>query len=208
MTSLFLNTASSYLSVAIVVDGKVLDERYLKLGKDLSKMALVEVKNMLEKNVVSLDSISEIVCVKGPGSFTGLRVGVTIAKMLAWSLNCKLVSISTLFVMACSVSDDYIVPIIDARHDCCYAAIYSRDYKVVMKEQYMILDALMGELSKLNGSYTLVSSDQFAFEVEEYQPNIQRVFEHAFRKEEDLFLFEPSYLKKTQAEEELYDKGN
>jgi len=208
MTSLFLNTASSYLSVAIVVDGKVLDERYLKLGKDLSKMALVEVKNMLEKNVVSLDYISEIVCVKGPGSFTGLRVGVTIAKMLAWSLNCKLVSISTLFVMACSVSDDYIVPIIDARHDCCYAAIYSRDYKVVMKEQYMTLDALMEELSKLNGSYTLVSSDQFDFEVEEYLPNIGRVFKYALKKEEDVFLFEPSYLKKTQAEEELHDKGN
>lgn len=208
MTSLFLNTASSYLSTAILIDNKVIDEKYIKLDKELSKLALSEIKNMLEKNQVALNTIDEIICVDGPGSFTGLRVGVTISKTLAYSLSCKLYKASNLFLMATSINDNYIIPIINARHNCVYAAIYNKEYEVVMEEKYITLDELKSKISKLDNSYTLVSSDEFEFNTKKYTPNLNNFFKYLKKEEQDVFRFEPNYLKKTQAEEELNDKRN
>lgn len=208
MTCLFLNTATNYLSLALIKNNEVIDEVYEQLDKNLSKMALERIRQMLLKNNTKVEEIENIICVSGPGSFTGLRVGVTIAKSMSWVLKCKLLSASSLQVMASSIEDTYVVPLINARHDHVYAGIYDKNKKPVMKDCYIEIENLKKELEKLDGSYTLVSSDNFDFEVEKYKPNIKKFLEIYENKEEDVFLFEPNYLKKTQAEEELNDKRN
>ena len=142
MISLFLNTSVDFLSVAIVKDGVVLDSFYTKLNNDLSKITLSVIDDMLNRLSISKRDIERIVCVNGPGSFTGLRIGVTIAKVWAYSLNIDIVGVSSLYVLATGVEGDYIVPIIDARRGYVYAGIYDRNYNVVMEDCYISLEEL------------------------------------------------------------------
>ena len=211
MISLFLNTASSYLNIAILVDKKIKKEKNILLSKDLSKMALVEISDLIKECSLTPDLIEEIICVRGPGSFTGLRVGVTIAKTFAYSLKKKLYSLSTLELMATSVKGyDYIVPLIDARRSFVYAGIYDSNYKEVLSERYIGINKLKEEVEKLKGKVGYVSLDSFKeIEVLKYEPDLENTFKYVNFTLEDPFTFVPNYLKLTQAEENRNnDKGN
>ena len=161
MISLFLNTSVDFLSVAIVKDDVVLDSFYTKLNNDLSKITLSVIDDMLNRLSISKRDIKRIVCVNGPGSFTGLRIGVTIAKVWAYSLNIDIVGVSSLYVLATGVEDDYIVPIIDARRGYVYAGIYDKNYNVVMEDCYISLEELSNRVSELDSDVIYVSSDGF-----------------------------------------------
>ena len=208
MISLFLNTSSKYLNVAILKDNEVINEKNIFLDKDLSKMALVNIKDLIEETNLKPIDIDEIVCVNGPGSFTGIRIGVTIAKSYAWSLNKKIVPVSNLFVMATSIlNSDYIIPIIDARRGYVFGAIYDKDYNTVLEDSYIKLDDLKEEVNKLSGKVTYVSLDDYDFAVK-YEPNINNLFNYLNKEYVDNFTFVPNYLKRTEAEEKLSDKEN
>lgn len=202
MISLFLNTSIDFLSVAIVRDGVVLDSFYTKLNNDLSKITLSVIDDMFSRLSISKRDIKRIVCVNGPGSFTGLRIGVTIAKVWAYSLNIDIVGVSSLFVLATGVEGDYIVPIIDARRGYVYAGIYDKNYNVVMEDCYISLEELSSRVSGLD-SFVYVSSNGFNDSIE-YVPDIDRVFKYIdMDNVSDSFSFVPNYLKRVEAEEKL-----
>ena len=205
MISLFLNTSSSRFSVAIAKDNKVIDSLYIDYDKDLSKDALYEVKKILEKNALNPTDVDEVICVRGPGSFTGLRIGVTIAKTFAYFLEKELYSVSTLEVMASSVTGDVIVPIIDARRGFCYSAIYDKNYNVLMDECYIKITDLLEKVKSYTGNIVFVSLDKFDFETVEFVPDMDKFFNLDFKRKEDSMTFVPNYLKKTEAEEKLND---
>ena len=205
MISLFLNTSSNFLNVALAKDNVVIDELYLKLDKDLSKLALYNIEKLLDKNSILPKDIDEIICVRGPGSFTGLRVGVTISKTFAHFLKKKLYSVSSLYVMATSNVADIIVPIIDARRGYVYGAVYDKDYNVVLDEQYIKLNDLIEKVKSLGKEYMFVSNDDFDIETVLYKPNLVNFFNHMKKREEDPITFIPDYLKKPEAEEKFND---
>ena len=206
MISLFLNTASNFLNIVLFKDNEVLDELYLKLDRDLSKEALFNVKKLLDKNNLTPNEINDIICSRGPGSFTGLRVGVTISKVYSYFLNKKLYSVSTLNIMATSVEGDIIVPLIDARRGFVYGAIYDNNYNVLMEERYIKKDDLIEEANSYNKKVVYVSNDSFEdIEVIKYEPNSLNLIKNINKKEEDPMTFIPNYLKRTEAEEN-YDK--
>ena len=208
MISLFLNTFSNCFNAAIVKDRVVLDSINEDYGMDLSKEALYQISLLLEKNSLTVDDISEIVCVAGPGSFTGLRIGVTIAKTMAYFKNIKLYSTSSLDVMATSVKGDVIVPIIDARRGYVYGAIYDKDYNVLMKECYIKLDELIDKTKSYSSNPLFVSKDEFEFKVIPFNPDLDNFYKYNLKREVDSMTFVPNYLKKTEAEEKLNDTGH
>ncbi len=208
MISLFLNTFSNCFNAAIVKDNIVLDSINKDYGMDLSKEALYQISLLLEKKGLTVDDISEIVCVAGPGSFTGLRIGVTIAKTMSYFKNIKLYSTSSLDVMATSVKGDIIVPIIDARRGYVYGAIYDKDYNVLMKECYIKLDELMDKAKSCSSNPLFVSKDEFEFEVIPFNPDLDNFYKYNLKREVDSMTFVPNYLKKTEAEEKLNDTGH
>ena len=205
MISLFLNTSSNYLQIACLNDEEVLSEEYIKLDKDLSKMTLFHISNMLKELGIKPNMIDKIISVKGPGSYTGLRVGVTIAKTFAYGLNKELYSLSSLFVMASSASDmDYVIPLIDARRDYVFAGIYDKDMNQVLKDTYIKKTDLINKVLSLKGSYKYIATEEITdFDVNIYKPNIKKTI--SFKKElkEDVHSFVPNYLKQTEAEENL-----
>lgn len=204
MISLFLNTSSNYLNIAIVKNNIVVEKFNKKLDNDVSKEAVFKIKELLNNNNLKPNDIDEIICTRGPGSFTGLRVGATISKVYAHFLNKKLYSVSTLYLMATSQKEKLIVPLINARRGYVFAAIYDENYNEVLKEQYIKLEDLIEKVNSLNKKVIYVSNDEFEnLKVENYEPNINNLYNHMKKCEENSITFVPNYLKKTEAEEKL-----
>ena len=99
MRYLYIDTSSSFLYTAILEDEKVLSEIKEEYEQSLSKMALPRIVSMFEENNLRPDDIDKIIVVNGPGSFTGIRIGLTIAKVYAWSLNIPITTILSLEAM-------------------------------------------------------------------------------------------------------------
>ena len=116
MRVLYIDTSSDYLYSGIVIDDKLVTEIKRKYEKDLSKEALPKVIELFDKAKITPKDLDKIIVVNGPGSFTGIRIGITIAKTIAWALNIKITPISGLTAMAIScahIMNTYIVVSVD-----------------------------------------------------------------------------------------------
>ena len=166
MTVFYIDTTSSYLYTAIVTENTILCEIKENLGRNLSIYTVDRVSRMFDDVRLNPSDIDKIIVVNGPGSFTGIRIGVTLAKMFAWGLKKEITTITSLEAMNCSIkSDKLVVPIINARRNACFSAIY-RDNKCIMSAQYLTLEKLKMFLMGLNEDYIFVSNDSFPFEQE------------------------------------------
>ena len=202
MTVFYIDTTSSYLYTGIVKDESLLAEIKKDLGKDLSVYATSEVARMFDEVNLKPSDIDKIIVVNGPGSFTGIRIGVTLAKIFAWTRNIPITTITSLECMAKSIkTDKLIVPIINARREACYASIFDGD-KCILEGKYMTLEKLKIILIGLNKEYVFISNDSFNFEVEKYNPNILNIV-LSFKDKESInpHTVNPIYLKLTEAEE-------
>ena len=202
MTILYIDTTSSYLYTGIVRDHVLLNEKKELLGHNLSIYALDRVSKMFEEVSLKPEDIDKIIVVNGPGSFTGIRIGVTLAKIMAWSLKKEITTITSLEAMARSIqTEKVIVPIIDARRQACYAAIYKQD-ECLLEGCYLSLEKLRLFLQGLNQDYVFISNDKFDFPCEAYNPNILNIVDYYQNKKGlNPHLVNPTYLKLTEAEE-------
>jgi len=203
---LFIDTHSSYLTLGLVNENKLIDEVNLLCKNSHSETAIVAIQSLLGINNVPQKAISEIYVVVGPGSFTGVRIAVTIAKTYAWALGIPVRPISSLKMMALSYRDfDYYVSLIDARRGYVYGAIYDSDYNEALKEQYITLENLLLNVSKLKGKTVFLSNDKFdILSVTTPTLDIKKIVEYySSAKKADVHNLNPVYLKKTEAEESL-----
>lgn len=198
----YIDTSSPYLYSALYNNGKIINERMVYLAKDLSRFTINEVSKMFDEVNIKPSDIKKIIVVNGPGSFTGIRIGITIAKLMAFCLNIPITTITSLEAMKESiVSNKLIVPIINARRNSCYAMIFDND-KVIQDGMYMSLDKLKLILTGLNKEYVFVSNDEFEFDTISYKPDYLRIIEKYKDKEEiSAHLVNPNYMKLTEAEE-------
>ncbi len=202
MTLFYIDTTSSYLYTAIIKDNDLLIENKKDLGKNLSVETISIVSNMFDEVNIKPNDIDKIIVVNGPGSFTGIRIGVTLAKIMAYTLNIPITTITSLEAMAKSIkTDKLIVPIINARREACYASIFDGN-KEILHGAYMTLEKLKMMLLGLNREYVYVSNDKFNFETEKYNPDIINIVNYYKDKEcINPHLVNPLYLKLTEAEE-------
>ena len=201
MITLYIDTSSSYLYAGIVKDSELLVEVQEDLGLNLSEAALPRIVEMFDKVKLSARDINKVIVVNGPGSFTGIRVGLTIAKVFAWSLNIPITTITSLEAMALSVEDSkLLVPIIDARHGCVYAAIYDGN-KTILEPSYLKLEDLY---NKIVGDAIFITNDLIDLNSKKcgYTPNILRIVnKFVDKKDINPHMVNPEYLKLTAAEE-------
>lgn len=92
MPTLAINTANSHTSIALLEKGKIIGEKFWESENDEAEKLMPAIADMAGEN---LQKIDEVIVVKGPGSFTGLRVGVTVANMIAYLNKAKLYSVNT-----------------------------------------------------------------------------------------------------------------
>ncbi len=207
MRILYIDTSSSFLYTGIVENDKLKASCQKKLGHEMSTSALPEIAKMFETIKLDPKDIDKIIVVNGPGSFTGIRIGVTIAKVYAWSLNIPVTSITSLEAMATSTkANNYLIPVIDARRDYVFGAIYTKDYKEILKPKHIKIEDLLKELEKLD-NYTIITNDEieaFNNKKVEYNPDILKIVERYKDKENiNPHALNPDYLKLTEAEEKV-----
>ncbi len=206
MRTLYIDTSSNFLFTGIVDDGKLLTEVGEKLDQNLSRDAVPEIAKMFSRVNLKPDDIDKIIVVDGPGSFTGIRIGITIAKMYAHALNKKITTISSLEAMAVSFDKaSYYVPVIDARRGFVYGAIYDKNYKEVLFPQHIKLSQLEEKVSTLD-DFLIITNDDIKIDGIKviYRPDILRIVEkYKNRKSVNPHSVNPNYLKLTEAEEKL-----
>ena len=206
MTYFYIDTTSSYLYSGIIKEGKVLSEVKQNFNKDLSKYTVSEIEKLFKIANLNPNDIDKIIVVAGPGSFTGIRIGMTFAKIFAWSNSKEITTITSLEAMQASIaSKKVLVPIIDARRGFVYAGAY-KNGKVILKDQYIELSKLQEYLNKLSEDYFYITNDsKFNFDNKfGYNPDILNIVEmYKDKTSINPHLVEPVYLKLTEAEENL-----
>lgn len=204
MKLLYIDTSSNYLYSAIIDNNDLLCEIKKEFGQNLSEVALPEIVNLFNKKNLEAKDIDKIIVVNGPGSFTGIRIGITIAKTFAWSLNIPIITISGLeAMMISSEKNTNYVPIIDARRNYVFAAIYNDERKCILNPQHIKIEDLKIELDKLE-NYTIISNDYFESfnNIDKYDPNILKIVKFVKDRENtNPHAVNPEYLKLTEAEE-------
>lgn len=212
MITLYLDTSSSFLYTAIFKDDVSIAEIKEELNNKLSEYALSRIEGMLKINSIKPNEIKKIIVVNGPGSFTGIRIGLTISKTFAWALSIPIIPISSLEAMALSSdsSYDYVVPIIDARRGFAYASIYdNKNNSFIMNEKYISQNTLSIALESLNGKTCYITNDKIItdYDVEPYSPNIERIYNFVKNREGvNPHSVDANYLKLTEAEEKLMEE--
>ena len=204
MRVLYIDTSSDYLYSGIVIDDKLVSSVKKKYEKDLSKEALPKIIELFDEAEITPKDLDKIIVVNGPGSFTGIRIGITIAKTIAWTLNINITPISGLTAMAISCPNDtYKMPLIDARRGYVYGAIYDKDNNKVIEDSHIYLQDLLDKSKNLRDITVITNNDiDINLEKNKYDPDILRIVKH-YENSEGInpHLVNPIYLKKTEAEE-------
>jgi tRNA threonylcarbamoyladenosine biosynthesis protein TsaB len=147
--SLILNidTATSHASVSLAFEGKLLQERVNSQSMDHAAWIHVAIKELMHVNNhgYQLTDLKAVAVVAGPGSYTGLRVGMSTAKGLCYALNIPLISLNTLNIMAHATNNDIsssqlLCPMLDARRMEVFAALYDTALHELIAPCPMILE--------------------------------------------------------------------
>ena len=101
MYSLYIDTNDTEIVIGLYKDGAILDSRIKPSTRNHSDFTMPLIKEILDSNNITVKDLKEVLVVNGPGSFTGVRIGVTIAKTLAYTLNIPIKTMTSLEMYAC-----------------------------------------------------------------------------------------------------------
>ena len=195
MTYLFIDTCNAFI-VSIIKNREILYINKDSSNIDTSSKIMPVIDDALKKTNLTINNIDKIFVVNGPGSFTGIRVGVTIAKTISYCLNIPLIKLSELELLATTPSNTYNVPIIDARRGYVYGAIYDKDLNIYYEETHILFEELK---TKLPNNYNIVDNyDNIDL--------IKLISKHENDIPVNPHELKPNYLKNTEAEEKLNDQ--
>ena len=125
MKILAIDTSTTHSSCSVMEDNNIVGDFSINQSMSHNEILLVMVDEVLKKLNIDIEDIDLFVAVTGPGSFTGIRIGVTVVKALAMALNKPIVAVNTLEALSFGVfSDKKKIPLIDARGERVYYGVY------------------------------------------------------------------------------------
>lgn len=201
MRSLFIDTSSSFVNIYIVKDDSILVSKSYHTLKDMANSIMPLIRESFNEVDFKVNDIDKIFVTVGPGSFTGVRVGITVAKTISWGLNIPVYPISTLEYLA-SIDTNYnkIISIIDARRGNVFAGFYDSNLNKLDTEKLVGYDELSKDDDTLVVSYDGVYNSTIS------NVNILKIVnKHLDDKSINPHKLVPNYLKKTEVEEKLND---
>lgn len=164
MTILAIDTSNHTLGIALVKGSTVIGESITYLKKNHSVRAMPTVEALMKECGVAPSELSKIVVAKGPGSYTGVRIGVTIAKTLAWTLSIPISAVSSLETLAANGQyfDGWISPLFDARRGQVYTGLYTFEegkIKEIKPDQNILLTEWLHELKQTGKPVLFLGQD-------------------------------------------------
>ena len=166
MLILAFETSAKAASVAILRDGILLGESYQDTGLTHSQTLLVMAQDLLTQCGLTVGDVTHVAVAEGPGSFTGIRIGVAAAKGLSWGGELPLCGVSTLEAMAVSLGayEGIVCPVMDARRSQVYNALFRAErgkLTRIASDRAISLEDLGKELRALSGPVFLVGDGSY-----------------------------------------------
>jgi len=213
---LCIETATTVCSVCITADDKILTYKEINNGFSHAENLHVFIQDVLKEANLYIKQINAVAISKGPGSYTGLRIGVSAAKGLCYALQIPLISIDTLQSMAYTVAQDknedaLYCPMLDARRMEVYCAVYDKNLETIKAVNALVVDEKSVEVFNLNKAIYffgdgmpkvkhLLETNKNAVFMDAIFPSAKNMASLAFTKFskkqfEDVAYFEPFYLK-------------
>lgn len=207
-----IETATKNCSVSIAANGKTLVCKEIsELGYSHAEKLHLFIQDVIQEAAISFSQLSAIAVSQGPGSYTGLRIGVSAAKGLSYALQIPLISVDTLLALAHQVSenDGLIIPMIDARRMEVYSAIFDSNKQKIREVQAEIISeesfaAISDKIYFIGDSNEKVQSvltkSNFVFLDAIQYPSAKEMSSISYQKYlekdfVDVAYFEPYYLK-------------
>ena len=227
MKILALESSAKAASVAICQDGALIAQYYQASGLTHSRTLLKMAEDMLNNLDMTVSDVDGIAVCKGPGSFTGVRIGVAAAKGLAWGSDKPLCGVSTLEAMAYNCCDPAytLCPVMDARRNEVYNALFEFDGDRLVRltpDRAISLEDLAKEAKNCKKSLLLIgdgaslcynyfSENNISSVLSAENVRLQSAYGVAMAARggnfEDPALLEPNYLRLSQAERERLAKA-
>lgn len=188
MYSIILDSATKNLYCALIDENKIIFEKYITGENDHAKNIVSVIKEALEFANIKPNQLNKFVCGVGPGSYTGERMAVTVAKIFASYTNIELYKISTLALISSGYSGN-VLAIIDARRGNVFGAIYNNGIEV-FKETHIEKAIILQE------KYDYIATE------ENFIIDPIKAVRYA-KFVDNKYLLVPNYLRDTEAERNL-----
>src|SRR5690625_238230 len=231
MNVLAIDTATNVMGVALTKDGILKGELVTNLQKNHSIRLMPAIDFLMDEINMNPEDLDQIIVSKGPGSYTGIRIGLSTAKAMAWALDVPIIGVSSLEQLAFQGrnSSMLISPFIDARRDSVFTGLYrfqGGELTLVVEEQHVKMSDWLKLLEKQREHILFVSPD-----ISLYKEKINRALGDfaimagnsyqigkpsdlieigKYKEEDEIHTLVPNYLRLTEAEANLIktEKGN
>jgi len=221
MNILAMDTSNQILGVAVLRNGEIVGSSITNINRNHSVRLMPAVEHLLKEVGMAPEELDKIVVASGPGSYTGVRIGVTTAKTLAWSLGIPISTVSSLEGLAWQgrFSGHNICSFFDARRGLAYAGIYqSKDGLLVSTrpEENILMDDLLQILKEAGEKVIMISPDMAIHRsriedimgdlaiipdgAKQFSNPVDLAYCGMMREPEDVHQVTPNYLRLAEAE--------
>lgn len=205
MITLFIDTSSNDVSIAVLDNNKILSSITKNIPNKHSIYTVDFIDKCLKTASISPSDIEKIMVVNGPGSFTGIRIGIDIAKVYAYLQKIPLILISSLKsrAISCKNSSSYYLSLINAKSDNYYLGLYDTSYNEVMEEHFSNIEEVLKIINEYHPN--IVTNEDIIINSKKYEKtnlNIEKIVSYyQMAKKTNPHFAVPNYLKLPQAME-------
>ena len=216
MRILGIETSTRAASVAVLDDGKILAESLRESPQSFSETLMPQVEEVI-KISGAFENLDAVAVSIGPGSFTGLRIGLATAKALAYAWGIKIIGVPTLQAMSYNFPSSKILPLIDAQKNRAYCQLF-KNFSPLTELQIKSIDEIILEAGKLDGEIFLCGDVLHKIKiplptnVKLAPPNLKMprassvaICAADLKKFDNVMNLEPLYVRRSEAEE-LWEK--
>jgi tRNA threonylcarbamoyladenosine biosynthesis protein TsaB len=190
MYKLLVDSSTKTLYIALVLDNKVLEEMYIEGRNDHAKNIVSKIDEILKNNNIKVEDLEGVYVGVGPGSYTGVRMAVTVGKMIATNTNVLLYGFSSLYMQQ-SGYDGKVLSYIDARRGNSFNVVYNNGSEEISEGMRSTTEMFLNY-----PDYKVVSEDNI-------KVNPIKVINHSTLCKNP-HGFVPNYLRETEAERNLH----
>lgn len=206
MICLFLDTSSDNLIVTLLNDDNIIFEKNIKSLRDHSTYLVSIIDEAFKSNNLEPKKLDKIFVGIGPGSFTGTRIAITVAKTLAYSFNIDLVPVSSIEEFIYDVYDyDYYVPVLEEKKDMLYFSVFDKNKDRIIEDTYASREEFLDYLKEYNGKIAIISDSIYdGYDTVTKNINVCEMLKYIKnRTPVNPHNLKPNYIKRIEVESKL-----
>jgi tRNA threonylcarbamoyladenosine biosynthesis protein TsaB len=200
LKQLVIDTATKYIYLSLIIGGIEKQFVYEEGINNHSVTIIPFIENILKKEGLKLPDLNQVIIGIGPGSYTGVRIGVTVAKMIGYLNNLEVYTVSSLALIASHSNKPYVLALIDARRGNAFMGLYRNVDDKLERISEDVLDNIENHQNNINFDFDVI---------EDGKPQIEKILNsNLMVKVEDIHNLTPNYLRITEAERNLRNEND